>query len=211
MKSFSAVVALVLLAGPAQGQSANPSGQAIKDAFDQALRKADGKAFLSLVRPEESKGVTVKAATEFLKRFPQQWAKEPGMQTTGGARVRYDDPRNQMMIVFTPMGGTNYHVVNKVTRLFDTPVITSNGKRYAGATMAQILFGYAYHQATINKTPGLSKPQRAQQLFESYVPIVKKMGIHRSVEPETGKVYTWEQTIKESRAALAKLTRTATP
>ncbi|HZH98531.1 MAG TPA: hypothetical protein VEX38_06130 [Fimbriimonadaceae bacterium] len=178
------ILAALVLAGCGEGapqtsQQAPPAPEQqrteaeVKKQFDLALREANGEVFLSLLRPEEAKGVSVEAATAFLKKFPQSWSKEPGLAVTtpGGPRIPYNDSNNKMMIVFTATGPTTYTVMENPERLFDTETLLVNGQRYAAATMAQILFGYAYHRATVARKPGEAKAEVAQRNFESYYKI----------------------------------------
>jgi hypothetical protein len=183
---------------------AQTDGQ-IQAKFDKALRTANGKLLLEVLRPEEKRGVGAEAVTRFLKRFVSPWLKEPGIVVMRGKNLALGDSSNPAQVVFRPTGGMTYEIVEKRSHIFVPPVVTVGGKKYAGVGFAQLLFAYASHKANSKARSGLQEAEEMQRLVESWIPEVSKWGIKGSVEPELGKFQDWKTVIKQSRAELAKM------
>ncbi len=205
MKNSHFLLPLVLLStvvvGQTSGQLGNPNSVQIE--FNRAMTTQDGKLLHKNLSTLEQKGCTPAACSAFLAKYVKPWLSSASVVSLDGkSRATLNDPRNNVVLTFSPTGGLNYSVVDQRKVIFWTPTKLEGRRMYSTVSIAQIMFARAYELARTSDRKGLTKANFAQNLVESWIPDVQKMGFKGSVDPEFGKFQTWAEIIKASRGEI---------
>lgn len=176
------------------------------DRFDLALRGSDGALLKTVFRSREVQGVSAESLTRFMELVVEPvWAGPSLQRRADGSAISWSSPDCQMMIAFQANGSFRPTIVSERTRFFTSPLIREGEGFKVRASMAQIMFAFAYLKTHSPGRSRLESARRAQTQFEEWAQKMKKLKIAGSIDPEKGTWKTWDQIIKDSRAEIRKI------
>ncbi|MBI1333292.1 MAG: hypothetical protein GC165_10485 [Armatimonadetes bacterium] len=190
-----------LIALSPQGQLTQAQAKA---AFSQAIANSDGAKLYSVLSPNEIRGVTAKACSDFLLLVTKPSLPNLGVYDQQGNKIGILDPKCPLTYKFRETGGADMEVLNNRTYIFE-PVVAKFSTGYKATTGFADLAFWASHNMVRSEKGTLNRAIASHKLVLSWVPKFKKMGITGSVEPESKKFMTWDETMKSSQQEIDKM------